>query len=641
MMQDSNGKYYEFGSFRVDPVKRLLLRDGSPVALPPKAFDALMILLDNSGRVVERNDLMAKLWPDTFVEDINLNVQISSLRKALGENPFDHHYIVTVPRRGYSFVATVSRIEIGNVDRLIAPDPSSPRIESSASHTPLQKDKGGLSSVTRRFVSSRGQRIAVAASILLVALASVFFLWVSAARPQFHDASPGTTMAVLPFKHLSSEDEEYLGLGMADALITKLSNIKSMTVRPTSAVIRYDNPEADSLAAGREMKVEMVLEGKIQRTGERLRVTVQMLRVSDGAPLWAESFDESFSNIFAVQDSISRRVAEAVRVKLNAEEKQMLARKHTGNLEAYQAYVRGRYFWNKRSVKDLEKAIEYFKEAIEIEPSYALAYSGLADALNLLIIFGEGNPEDLLPKAKAAALKAVESDDSLAEAHASLAFAMMRSDWNWNKAESEFRRALALNPNYPAARYWYADLLLTIGKTDEAIAQMRLARDVDPLSPATIAKLGWASYWGRRYDEAIARFRESLDLNPDYSPALLGLSRSFEQKGMHREALVEQAKIKAMTGPDGPLLAASGNKREAVKAIETYRRFLQEKEDSSYALAETYAALGHKDDAFNWLEKAFQNRNSNLLYIKVNPRLDNLRSDPRFAELLRRMMLEA
>ncbi len=640
-MQDSNGKYYEFGSFRIDPLKRLLLRDGSPVALPPKAFDALLILLENSGRVVDRNELMEKLWPDTFVEEINLNVHISSLRKALGENPSDHRYIVTVPRRGYSFVAPVSRIEIGDGDSLIASDSSSPEVEPPASHPTLQKGNDVPAPVTRRFVSSRGRRMAVAISGLLLAIASAFFLWVSATRPQFHASSPGATIAVLPFKHLSSEDEEYLGLGMADALITKLSNIKSMTVRPTSAVIRYDNPEADSLAAGREMKVEMVLEGKIQRTGERLRVTVQMLRVSDGAPLWAESFEESFSNIFDVQDSISLRVAEAVRVKLNAQEKEMLARKHTGKLEAYQAYVRGRYFWNKRSTKDIEKAIKYFTEAIEIEPSYALAYSGLADALNVLAILGEENSEDLILKARSAALKAVETDDSLAEAHASLAFALMRSDWDWTGAESEFRRALALNANYPAARYWYADLLLTMGKTDEAIEEMRQAKEVDPLSPATIAKLGWASYWGRRYDEAIAHFRESLDLNPRYSSALLGLSRSFEQKGMHREALIEQAKVKAMTGPDGPMLAASGNKKEAVKAIETYRRFLQEDMGYSFAMAETYAALGQKDDAFNWLEKAFQNRNSNLLYIKVNPRLDNLRSDPRFAELLRRMRLEA
>jgi len=483
-----------------------------------------------------------------------------------------------------------------------------------------------------------GRRAFALATVSLILLCCVFF-YIRGLR-KTEGGQPGA-IAVLPFKELSAEVDDHLGLGMADALITKLSNIKSMTVRPMSAVMKYDEGEVDSVAAGREMRVDMVLEGKIQRAGERLRITVQMLRMSDGAPLWAESFEENFSDIFDVQDSISRRVAEAVRVKLNAQEKEMLARKHTGNLKAYQAYVRGRYFWNKRSAKDIEKAIEYFTEAIGIEPSYALAYSGLADALNLLAILGETNSEDMILKAKAAALKAVETDDSLAEAHASLAFALMRSDWDWQGAEAEFRRALDLNPNYPTARYWYADLMLTMGKTDEAIEEMRQAKEVDPLSSATIAKLGWASYWGRRYDEAIAHFRESLDLNPDYPAALLGLSRSFERKGMHREALIEQAKIKILTGPDGPLLVASGKKREAVKAIETYRRFLQEDMGYSFVMAETYAALGQKDEAFHWLEKAFQSRNSNLLYIKVNPRLDNLRSDSRFAELLHRMKLEA
>lgn len=641
-MTDTKAHLYQFGPFQVDPVKRLLLREGQVVPLPAKAFDTLLVLLENRGRVVERNDLMARLWPDTFVEEINLNVHISALRKALGENPTEHRYIVTVPRRGYSFVAQVSTIENG--DEIISGERESysnadrdlsPSIPEDRSVTATQAE-GALSSWPRRAILYSSLPLALIASALI-------YLWASSVSENSDAAPSPKVMAVLPFKQLSS-DEEFLGVGIADALVTKLSNIKSLTVRPTSAVLRYNREDADSLHAGRELKVDVVLEGKIQREDERVRVTVQMLRVSDGESMWAESFDENFTNIFSVQDSISRRVAEAVSARLNPEEKELLTKRYTENTQAYQSYIKGRYFWNKRTAEGLSKAIEHFNQAIELDPTYALAYSGLADSYVLSSIYGGTDPNESLPKAQTAAIKALEIDDSLAEAHTSLAYVKTRYEWDWAGAESEFGRALDINPNYATAHHWYGELLLLTGRGDEAIAEIERALELDPLSVIISSDLGWVLYYTRSYDRAISQCRKTLEMDSDFIVTRLALALSYGQKGMYQEALTE-FKYKDMESMywsrRAHIIAVSGKKDQAREILDRHLKIFGQNPRAYYTIAGVYAGLGDKEHTIGWLEKAYEVRHELLIYLKADPRFDPLRSDPRFHDLLRRIGLEA
>lgn len=642
-MASDNEYLYGFGPFRVDPVKRRLLKEGQTISVPSKAFDMLLVLLENSGQVVERDDLMQKLWPDTFVEEINLNVHISSLRKALGESPSDHRYIVTVPRRGYSFVAQVSTIENG--DGFASPLSEEYRNPSQAAGlSPATGEDCSIQSALSGNRPSLWSYRAVFYSFFLLALiaSAIIYFWFSSIPKDSASVPVPKTIAVLPFKQLSS-DEEYLGVGIADALITKLSNIKSLTVRPTSAVLRYNTKESDSLSAGRELRVDLIMEGKIQREGQRIRVTVQMLRVSDGESMWAEPFDESFTNIFSVQDSISRRVAEVISAKLNAEEKQLLTKRYTENTAAYKSYIKGRYFWNKRSEEGLRKAIEYFNEAIELDPAYALAYSGLADSYVLSSIFGGMSFEDSLPKARAAAIKALEIDDSLAEAHTSLAYVKTRYEWDWAGAETQFRRALDLNPNYATAHHWYGECLMLTGRADEAVAEIERALEIDPLSVIISSDLGWALYYARMYDRSIRQCQKTLEIDPDFIVARLALALSYEQKGMYEEALTE-FKYKEMESwywsRRAHILARSGKKNQAQHILEKYLKNIEQDPQIFYGVAGVYAGLGDKEQTIKWLEKAYEVRHELLIYLKADPRFDLLHTDPRYHDLLRRIGLE-
>jgi len=641
-MASSNEHHYQFGPFRVDPVKRLLLKEGQTVPLPAKAFDTLLLLLKNRGQVVERADLMARLWPDTFVEEINLNVHISALRKALGENPTEHRYIVTIPRRGYSFVAQVSMIENGDNATSTLPE-SSLMDDTLSPSVSISEDRSMIVDQAQGNLSRWSRRAILYSSLLILIASALIYFWTSS-TPKDPGAGPSTkTIAVLPFKQLSS-DEEYFGVGIADALITKLSNIKSLTVRPTSAVLRYNTEEADSLRAGRELKVEVVLEGKIQREGERIRVTVQMLRASDGESVWAEAFDESFTNIFSVQDSISRRVAEAVSARLNPEEKELLAKRYTENTQAYRAYIKGRYFWNKRTAEGLMKAIEHFNQAIELDPAYALAYSGLADSYVLSSIYGGADAKDSLPKARTAAIKALEIDDSLAEAHTSLAYVKTRYEWDWAGAEREFRRAFDLNPNYATAHQWYGEYLMLVGKADEAVAEMERAMELDPLSVIISSDLGWVLYYTRSYDRAINQCRKTLEMDSDFVVTRLALALAYGQKGRYEEALAE-FKYKEMErwywSRRAHIIAVSGRKAQAREILDRHLKRAEHDPQTYYTIAGVFAGLEDREQTIRWLERAYQVRHELLIYLKADPRFDPLRSDPRFQDLLRRIGFEA
>ncbi|HYP53013.1 MAG TPA: tetratricopeptide repeat protein, partial [Pyrinomonadaceae bacterium] len=407
--------------------------------------------------------------------------------------------------------------------------------------------------------------------------------------------------------------------------------------------LKYTDPDRNPLAAGRELGVDTVLDGYVQRDGDRLRVTVQLVRLRDGATLWAEKFDEKFTDVFAVQDSISERVAEALTVKLTAEEQRLLTKRYTENSEAFQAYIRGRYFWNKRTADGLKKGIEFAQQAIAIDPTYALAYVGLADSYNLLPGHAGLPPADYFPKAKAAALRALEIDPTLAEAYASLGFVSYRFDWDWQTSEQHFRRAVELKPNYPTAHHWYGESLAATGRFDESIAALERAQSLDPLSLPINADLGQTLYFARRYDESARHLLKALEMDENFIRACVIAGAVFTQQGRHAAAV--EVLRRAVSLSDGhPLTvssiayaeAAAGRADEARRLLEDLRRLAAERYVSHYNQAVVHAGLDEREAALDMLEQAFEHHDVWLVWLKVNPRFDNLRAEPRFTELVRR-----
>jgi len=478
---------YSFGPFELDPVQRLLLRRGKPVPLAPKAVETLLFLVEHSGRLVDKEELMKRVWPDTFVEEGNLTTNIHLLRKVLGKGSKGQEYIETIPRRGYRFTAEVKENLTESEDLPIqaAAKPEGviqekreppPTVEAQAG-AGVRPEIAGASAPgmdeAQRIGPKAGLRArpltqAVAAGITLVGLVMVWTHF----RPRRglgpSEVKAGVrSIAVLPLKPLNSDpNDEYLGLGMADALINSLGGLHQVVVRPVGAVRKYANTEQDPLIAGRELKVDTVLEGSIQRLHDRTRVTVRALRVDDGVQLWGGEFDAKFSDVFAVEDSISKRVAGALALELNDDEQRRLSRRYTGNSEAYELYLRGRYFWNKGSGEGFKKGVGYFEQAIQMDPKFALAYSGLADSYILMGSYSHGQipPREAMSKARAAAERALAIDDTLAEAHASLAFVKLNYDWDWPGVEREFRRALELGPNDARTHHWYSNYLMAMSR---------------------------------------------------------------------------------------------------------------------------------------------------------------------------------
>jgi DNA-binding winged helix-turn-helix (wHTH) protein/TolB-like protein len=638
-------QFYEFDRFRLDTVKRTLLREGEPVPLMPKAFDTLLALVQNSGRVLEKDELMQTLWPDTIVEENNLTQNISALRKALGESPTEHRYIVTIPGRGYRFVANVKEVGEEGAELILEEHTSSRAVieEEETQTSDLRLQTSDLVSPShRRSIVPMPSRLIV---VLLVGLiASLIYVWHSSQTKPPETGVAVRSIAVLPFKPLSTDgSDEHLGLGMADTLITKLSNLRQLVVRPTSAVRKYTSPEQDPVAAGREQKVEAVLEGSIQRSGEKIRVTVRLLKVRDGRPLWAyQCSEQQCTDLFAVQDSISEEVAQALLLALTGEEKKRLTKHYTENAEAYEAYLKGRYFWNKRTAEGFQKAIDYFQKAIDIDPNYALAYAGLADSYILMKIFNYPQTGETLQgleaKARAAAERSLEIDDTLAEAHTSLGLI--------GGIEREYKRAIELNPNYATAHHWYALYLSDRGRFDEAIAEIRRAQEIDPLSLVINSDIGIVYIAGRQYDQAIEHFKKAIEMDPNYPDAHAMLGWAYVLKGMYDEGIPEFQKAGALFGgaivPIGLIYAhgISGNKREALKLLAKLKR-LTKQDHTQIRWAHwvlIHIGLGEKDKAFEALERAYR-EGENIKPMLNAPASDPLRSDPRFTDLLRRVGL--
>jgi DNA-binding winged helix-turn-helix (wHTH) protein/TolB-like protein/cytochrome c-type biogenesis protein CcmH/NrfG len=644
---------YEFGPFRLDPSKRVLLRQGAVVSLPPKVFDTLLVLVEHRGRVLEKDELMNRLWPDTIVEEGNLKVHISHLRKALGESASSHQYIVTIPGRGYRFVADVTEIRENEVEVVLERERSGRIVveeeeEENGRRGEWENGRRGAQvsprlltpSPTHPFTHSLFRWLALLSIIGLGAAA--MYLW--ALRPS-KPSGPALTVksiAVLPFKPLSAEESDvYLGLGMADTLITKLSSVRQLIVRPTSAVLKYAGPDYDPLAAGREQWVDAVLEGTTQRAGDRIRVRVRLINVRDEVSLRTFQCDEhQCADIFAMQDAISEQVAEALMLTLTDRDRQRLAKHYTENRAAYQAYTKGVYFSNLRTSEGFKKALEYFQQATELDPHYALAYAALASVYNNVVWWEmDISPALALAKAKEAATTALELDETLAEAHAAMS-GVYRSQWDWPNSLRELEQAMELSPGSAETHHWYAYQLIQMGRAEEAITEINRALELDPLNIPLNVDVGESLLYARRYDEAIEALKKALEMDPHRGNALDDLAVAYEQNGRHDQAIAAYLKVETIVGSSPQLIlayqaayAAAGMKGYWQKKLE--RRLEESKRSnvSPFYIAEIYAHLGQNDQAFAWLEKAYQQHSPHLTNLKADPLFDPLHSDPRFAEL--------
>lgn len=628
---------YEFGDFVLDPGEKTLFVNGEPIHLPAKEFETLLLLVRHNGRALTKEEMMSAIWQDSFVEEGNLAKQISSLRKIF--NSGGKALIETIPKHGYRFKVTdLRRRESEALEPVIVEKRTVNRLTVELDRNDDDLQPTALLGPKKSFWTPWKALAAVLVAAFVVGL---IWFWVSRSQPPSNIDS----IAVLPFKSVAAEQsDDNLRLGLTDALITKLGDLKQLVVRPTNAVRKYDSQ--DALAAGRELGVDAVLDGNVQRVDQQIRVTVQLVDVHDGRLLWAGKFDEQVADSFRLQDEIAEQVAAALALRLTGDDRRLIAKRYTANPEAHYAYVRGRIAWNRRTSENFLEAIKYFNEAIEKDPNYALAYAGLADSYSLLADYRATSQKESYEKARSAALKALELDNDLAEAHTSLAYTKMYYFWDWQEVENEYRRAITLNSNYATAHQWYSEYLAGMGRFDEALVAIRRAKEIDPLAPVINAGEVWVLYHARRYDEAIEHGRRLAEMNPQFAEVHEYLKRCYDQKGMYREAIAARQTRRKLAQLD-PTETEPIKRAAAAADARTYwqGRLEQEIADSqneppsSFDLAEIYAQLGDKDKAFEWLEKSFAERTYTMMYLKVAPNLDSLRSDPRFINMLRRVGL--
>ena len=452
------------------------------------------------------------------------------------------------------------------------------------------------------------------------------------------------SLAVLPLENASADAQaEYLSDGITESLINSLSHLPQLKVMARSTVFRYKGQAVDPQEVGRQLRVRAVLTGRVQQLGDHLIIKTELVDVADGSQLWGEQYHRRLSDIFAVQEEIAQEISEKLRLKLSGEERQRLAKRYTENTAAYQHYLKGRYYWNKRTEEGMKKGIEHFRQALEEDPTYALAYTGIADCYLLLSGYNALPPKEAMPRARAAAMKALEIDETLAEAHTSLAHLRTMYDWDWSGAEKEFKRALELKENYATAHHWYALYLTALGRFEEALVEKRQAQELDPLSLLINNSLAMHFYFARQYDQAIAQALKILEMDPNYYAAHCTLGVAYEQKGMYEEAIAEMQQgitYRSVRDPElramlGHAYARLGKRGEAQQVLDELLGLA--KQGYLCEIAILYTSLGEKDQAFAWLEKGYANRDTGMIRLKVDPRLDSLCSDPRFTDLLRRM----
>jgi TolB-like protein/Tfp pilus assembly protein PilF len=570
-------RFYSFGRFRLDPAGRILFRGKRTVPLPPKAADILLLLVENAGNVIEKRDLLKQVWRDAFVEEGSLTRTISILRKALDAGR--REFISTVPTRGYRFTARVE----------------------------------GPSSALATLQSSR------------------------------------VMLAVLPFENLSGQkSQEYFSDGLTEEMITQLGRVNPdrLGVIARTSAMQYKNTRKTIHQIGRELLVSHVVEGSVRRASGRVRVTAQLIQVSDQTHLWAESYERNTSDILALQNEVARTIARQIQIKLIPQDAQRVSASGSISPEAYEAYLKGRYLWNQRTLDALQKSLKHFEKAIEIDPDYAPSYAGVADSYLTLQDYGHLPTIEATAKAKQAASEALRRDELLSEPHISLGHAYFH-EFNWSAAEQEFKRGLELNPNYAVGHFYFANYWLARGRFQDALAEARQAQALDPFSVPVRSNVAMALFYSGQYDQAIEQCMQVLEIHTDSAFEYADLGRVYWEKGMRQEAI--RAFKKAVTyscrgslylAELGYAYAATGRRPDALQILRELTKRAREQYVSPYAFALIYTGIGNKDQAFAWLDRAYEERASTLPFLKTNPTLASLRSDPRFLALLRRMGLE-
>ena len=617
-MSDNAPRFLEFDSFRLDLHERKLLHNGELIPVTGKVFETLLVLIQNRGQVLDKDVLMKTLWPDSFVEESNLAQHVSVLRKALRNGDSARQYIETIPKRGYKFVADVHEI------------PDEEKVE-------VREEK-------RAWVS-RKWRVSIAAACVVVTLISIFVLWRWSTSANKEDDLTSQSIAIVPFRTVGIDsDKDVLGLGMADTLISKLSKLKKLTVLPTSSVFKYMAKQHDARAIGLELGTDFVLDGTVQRSGERVRVSAQLTRVADGSTFWAGHFDEEFTNIFAIHDSISEHLAQALAQRLTRRDSEELAKTYTKNAEAYEAYVTGLYFWNKRTRAALSEAIVYFEKAVHKDPSFGLAFAMLSDTYFLSL----RNQFDIVPPDTAEARfienakRAFDLDPSLAETHMTMA-AVKKAEGDFEGEHSEYRDSLDRNPSFATARLRYSYSLFESLRPNEALEQMKMAQELDPVSPTTNAALCYMLTISRREDDAIKYCRRALELDPQVIDGHLNLGEAYVQKRLFDDAIAEFEKAR----DDRPLLALrsiayaqamAGRRDDAYRTLASISK-LPDSSKVDYSLFLTLLGLDDVDGALKSLDALPQTRFL-LAMLKFDPRLDTLREDGRFISFLRNKQLD-
>jgi len=628
-----------FGVFELDLRAGELRKHGLRVRLQAQPFQVLAMLLEHFGEVVTREELQKTLWPaDTFVDfDHGVNKAINKIREALGDSAESPRFVETVARRGYRFLAEVKVVDtvpVHSTELVTQPHPTA--------EVRGRPDLAGKFAMLKHRLRSLAWQISVFGLLVLMASLATWKLhfW---KRP-----SPVIrSLAVLPLEILSSDaSQDYFADGMTDELISDLGQISALRVISRTSVMAYKRARKPLPQIAHELNVDAVVEGTVLRSGDQVRITAQLIEGSSDRHLWSQSYEGELRDTLALQNRVARAIADQIRINLNPQEQAALKNVRVVNPEAYESYLKGRYFWNKRTADGLKVALAYFNQAIDEDPKYAQAYSGLADTYALLgdWQYAVMTPKEALPKAKAAAIKALELDSALGEAHTSLAFSLDAFDWDFDSAEKEFRRAIDLNPGYATAHHWYAWHLSVLGRNDEAIAEMRKAENLDPLSLIINADLAELLAIAHSYDESMRQSRKTIEMDPNFALAHNQLAQAYLAKHMNEEAVAELQKAVRLSGGSPTCIAslarayaASGKRSEAVKLLsELKKRSIPSYSDAS-EISVIYAALGDKDQAMNWLEKAFEEHfNPSVL---LRPGFDPLRSDPRFEDLVRRIGL--
>lgn len=646
MPNEGQPRAYRFGVFEVTPRAGELRKHGIRLRLQDQPFQVLLLLLGKPGEVVTREELMKALWPsDTFVDfEHGLNKAINKLRDALGDSIASPRYIETLPKRGYRFVAPVDRIEEATPLARAPADAQALGSAASASAT-------GVSPTDARAARGRARRW-LWAVVAVTAMAGLFYAWRTRTAPVPAGKSTRVMLAVLPFENLGHDQaQEYFCDGMTEEMILHLSRLSpqrlAVIARSSSMHYRGSTKRADEIA--RELGgVEYLLSGSVRRVADGVRISAQLVQTRDQTNLWAESYERPLADVFQIQSEVARRIARSLAIELLPAQQAALDRPPTTSAAAYEAYLRGRFYWNLRGEEELKKGLEYFQKAVQMDPQFTLAYTGLADSYNVLSYYGAISAREGFPQSKAAAEKALAMNENSAEALTALAYAKHYYDWDWAEAEKLFRRAAAANPNYAPAHQWFAAQLMALGRMPEAIAEMQHARDVDPQALIIQAGLGWIHYHARDNASALEQLQRTLAREPDFLPAHFWLGQVYEQTKNYAQARAQFRKVIELSGNSPAargelayLYALQGQKAQAEALLEDFLRLAKQRYIEPDMIARIYLGLERKDEALTWLEKALEARSATMALIGVDPRYDPVRRTPRFQSLLRRMNLPA